>query len=374
MIFIYSIKTNWSTGVRAGSANQMTTLEQFGWNQYQSFYKRSNPEWKIGRIISIKGFKHLLVTESGELEAELSGKLLYGLEPEEIPKVGDWVHYLDYETMGYIVDLLPRINELARKNPGSRNVKQVLAANIDYALIVQGLDRDFNIMRLERYIVQLIACGIKPIVILNKADLVENKESYREEVQKLKRDCPVYFCSTLTGFGINEIVATALQPAMTFILIGSSGVGKSSLMNSFMSTDLQKVNTISDFNSKGKHTTTTRDLFQLPNGALVIDSPGMREFGLTSDGDADKGDLFPAIRKVAVRCRYGDCRHLNEVGCAVIEAVQSGDLSTEVYDSYLKLIKEQRRFEVRIEDKKRLNKQFGKMTREAKDYRKKYKF
>jgi ribosome biogenesis GTPase / thiamine phosphate phosphatase len=352
----------------------MTQLEQFGWSNYQSQNKNQSTEVPLARIVSVKGFKYYLMTERGELEAELAGKLLYGLAPEEIPKVGDWVQYMDYETMGYIVELLPRINELSRKNPGSKNVKQVLAANIDYALIVQGLDDNFNIMRLERYIVQLTACGIAPVVILNKADLVENEESYRTEVQKLKRDCPVYFCSTYSGKGIAELVSHILQKQKTYILIGSSGVGKSSLLNAFMNTDLQKVNTVSDSNAKGKHTTTTRDLFQLPNGSLVIDTPGMREFGMTSDGNASEEELFPAIQEVAVNCRYSDCRHLNETGCAVIEAVQTGELSTEVYDSYLKLIKEQRRFEIRIEDKKRLHKQFGKMSREANEYRKKYKF
>jgi ribosome biogenesis GTPase / thiamine phosphate phosphatase len=330
----------------------MTTLEQFGWNNYNQTHKTESTNLKTGRIISIKGFKYYLITERGELETELSGKLLFGATPEDLPKVGDWVLFMDYESMGYVIERLPRINELSRKNPGTKTAKQVLAANIDYALIVQGLDRDFNIMRLERYIVQLTACGIKPIVVLNKSDLVDDLTSYYEQVQKLKRDCPVYFCSTLTGLGIEELKTSVLEKCKTYILIGSSGVGKSSLLNAFLNEDLQKVNRISDFNAKGKHTTTTRDLFQLPNGSLVIDTPGMREFGLTSDEGQSQDDLFPAIQEVASRCRYADCKHVNEVGCAVLEAVRTEELSAEVYDSYLKLMKEQRRFEIRIEDKK----------------------
>lgn len=352
----------------------MTTLEQIGWNQYQPHPIPLTTEQATARIISVKGFKYELMTLRGVLEAELAGKLLYGLAAEDIPKVGDWVHYMDYDTMGYIVEQLPRKNELTRKHPGTKHVKQVLAANIDHALIVQGLDRDFNIMRLERYLVQLAACGVDPIVVLNKVDLVHDLAPYIAEVQKLKRDVPVYFCSTRTGAGMEELATSVLLPQHTYILVGSSGVGKSSLLNAIAGVDLQKVNTVSEFNEKGRHTTTTRDLFQLPNGALVIDTPGMREFGVTSDGSTPEGELFPAIQELATSCRFSDCRHLNEVGCAVIEAVQNGVLSNEVYDSYLKLMKEQRRFEIRIEDKKRLNKQFGKMTREAKDYRKKYKF
>jgi ribosome biogenesis GTPase len=352
----------------------MTNLAEYGWEHFQSHHTQLNTEFKLGRIISIQGFKYHLITERGELEAELSGRLLYGLAPEDVPKVGDWVDFMDYDTMGYIMNMLPRTNELSRKNPGNKNAKQVLAANVDAALIVQGLDRDYNLNRLERYIVQLISCGIKPLVILNKVDLVETTQSYIEEVNSLKHNCPVHFCSTLTGWGIEDLLAEVLQKNKTYILIGSSGVGKSSLLNALMNSDIQKIDSISDFNNKGKHTTTTRDLFRLPNGSLIIDTPGMREFGLTGSNESSDGILFPAIDELAPHCRFADCKHLNESGCAVLAAVKDGSLGEEAYNSYLKLVKEQRRFEIKIEDKKRLAKQFGKMTKEAKAYRKKFKY
>ena len=135
--------------------------------------------------------------------------------------------------MGYITDVYPRINRLARKNPGNTSEKQILAANIDYALIVQGLDRDFNLMRLDRYLVQILANGISPIIVLNKADLVSDREKYRNEVLRLGKDCPVFFCSTYDGTGMEDLLNQALLPAKTFIMVGSSGVGKSSLLNSF---------------------------------------------------------------------------------------------------------------------------------------------
>ena len=271
------------------------------------------------------------------------------------------------------VSVWPRMNSLSRRNPGNKTEKQILGTNIDYALIVQGLDRDFNLMRLERYLTQVTACSVTPLVILNKADLVKNPAEYREEVLRLKRDCKIFFCSTLTGFGIQEL-KDAFEKGRTYILIGSSGVGKSSLLNILMNDDLQKTQSISTFNNKGTHTTTSRDLFQLPSGSLLIDTPGMREFGVTSEDGENSDSLFPAIEEFARQCRYSDCKHLHEEGCAVLEAMESGKLDRAIYDSYVKLMKEQRRFEINIEDQKRLNKQFGKMTKEAKNHRKKFKY
>ncbi|MBK5279594.1 MAG: ribosome small subunit-dependent GTPase A [Bacteroidia bacterium] len=350
----------------------MKSLEQYGWDTFFQ-PQQLKGDLLLGRITSIQGFKHYVITANGEKEAELSGKMLHVASTEELPKLGDWVTLKTYDTLGYIIDVLPRRNELARKTAGARTDRQLLAVNIDGAVIVQGLDRDFNLMRLDRYLVQLTACNITPIVVLNKVDLVEDWTKYSREIAKLQRDCVVYFCSTYTGVGLDELRNTALEKYKTYILIGSSGVGKSSLLNALMQTNLQEVNNTSDFNNKGKHTTTSRDLFQLPNGSLLIDTPGMREFGLTyEEGTSD--DLFPAIQQFADRCRYSDCRHLQEAGCAVIEAVQSGALDNQVYESYLKLIREQRRFEMNAEDKKRYNKQSGKRSREANEYRNKYKY
>jgi ribosome biogenesis GTPase len=353
----------------------MTTLKNYGWSNFQNDYYNTlkNTGLSTGRVISIKGFKYYLITEKGELETELSGKLLYGSEPENLPKVGDWVFYMDYESMGYIIEMFPRVNALSRKNPGNKMEKQVLASNVDYALIVQGLDRDFNPMRLERYRVQIMACGITPIVILNKADLAENPDRQKAETETLMK-CAVFCCSTYTGEGLKELREQVLQKNKTYILLGSSGVGKSSLLNALSSSEIQKTGETSDTTSKGKHTTTTRDLFQLPNGSLMIDTPGMREFGLTFEEGSSSDELFPEIRKFAGDCKFPDCSHLREPGCSVVNALETGELDPVLYESYLKLIKEQRRFEVKIEDKKRLGKQFGRMAREAQNFKKKNKY
>lgn len=353
----------------------MTILDNYGWNNFHQQHARqfSNTELSIGRVLSIKGFKYFLITEKGELETELSGKLLYGISNEELPKVGDWVSFMGYDSMGYIIEVFPRMNALARKTPGAKTEKQILAVNIDCALIVQGLDRDFNLMRLERYLFQITACKIRPVVILNKSDLVEDPQWHTNEVQKLQRNCEIRLCSTYTGLGIQSISEQVLEKNKTYILVGSSGVGKSSLLNAIASCNIQKTGHTSETTEKGKHTTTTRDLFRLPNGSLLIDTPGMREFGVTHENARPNDELFPAIEKFSNHCKFSDCRHINEKGCGVIEAAQAGELDREVYESYLKLLKEQKRFEIKIEDKKRMGKQFGKIVREANNFRKKYK-
>jgi ribosome biogenesis GTPase len=227
-------------------------------------------------------------------------------------------------------------------------------------------------MRLDRYRVQIEACGIVPLVVLNKADLVENAEQLSAEVRE-KLGCTVMYCSTYTGVGITQLNQW-LEPRHTYLLIGSSGAGKSSLLNALRQNEKQKTGNLSDANHKGKHTTTTRDLFQLPNGSLVIDSPGMREFGLTTEDHMSADILFPKIMELAATCRFANCRHRHEPGCAVQKALLAGELDQVLYNSYIKLVKEQERFETRSEDKKRMEKQFGKITREAKKHRKKYKF
>jgi ribosome biogenesis GTPase len=353
---------------------EMTLLQEFGWNEFHqnNYSQAAAPDQLPGRVTSVKGFKYILITEKGELETELAGKLLYAADAEELPRVGDWVCYLDYSDTGLIVSVLPRVNALSRKNPGKRMERQIMSVNVDFALVVQGLDRDFNLMRLERYIAQVTACGIEPIIVLNKSDLATDQNAIRNEVLALKRDCQIFFCSTVTGNGIDQL-KDSLKQAKTYILVGSSGVGKSSLLNMLTGTAAQDIKSLSDFNNKGRHTTTSRELFKLPNGSLVIDSPGMREFGFTSEDGQDAESLFPVIEELAAGCHYADCLHINEPGCAVLAALEKEELNPTTYESYIKMLKEQQRFEIKIEDRKRLGKLAGRMAREANNYRKKHK-
>ncbi|HTF20814.1 MAG TPA: ribosome small subunit-dependent GTPase A [Chryseolinea sp.] len=354
----------------------MQSLEQYGWKSFfqSQIHTRSGQDVLPGRVVSIRGFKYEVVTAEGAQECELVGKLLFGASPEDLPKVGDWVLRVASGAEGYIVDVLPRMNELSRKAPGPKTERQVLAVNLDAALVVQGLDRDFNIMRLDRYLVQLAACNIPAVVILNKADLTEDLSSHLAEIEKLQRSVTVYTCSTYTGKGTSELFDDVLLPGKTYALIGSSGVGKSSLLNAWKGSDVQATGSIGEGTQKGKHTTSTRDLFMLANGSLVIDTPGMREFGVTLEEGTDADEMFPVIAALAQRCRYSNCSHMGEDDCAVLQALENGSLESVVYESYSKLIKEQHRFQVKATDKKRIEKQFGKMTRQASNHRKKYKY
>jgi ribosome biogenesis GTPase / thiamine phosphate phosphatase len=230
----------------------------------------------------------------------------------------------------------------------------------------------YHLMRIDRYLVQVIACGIQPVVILNKSDLTDDPQGFLREVARLGKDCPVRFCSTYRNEGVDTMYDQVLKSHLIYILILSSGVGKSSLVNTLMNTDDRQTGPVSLSAQKGRHVTSTRDLFSLPNGSLLIDTPGMREFGQALDEDLQLEGLFPVIEALAGSCRYADCLQVNESGCAVIAAYENGNVDTALYNSYLKLMREQKRFQIRVEDKKHMGKQFGKMSREAKEFRQKY--
>ncbi len=321
----------------------MNSLKQLGWN---SFFEENSKSFKqkgfsFARVITEHKERYITAAEIGELQSEVTGKLLYSSESSaELPKVGDWVAVITYEDemKAIIHDLLPRKSVFGRKVSGKKIQEQVIASNIDLLFVVQSLDANYSHRRLERYLTMAFEGNMEPIVILNKSDICPDAKIKLNELKNIFPEIKCFAVSAQTGDGIN-FVKELLSEGKTCALVGSSGVGKSSIINSILGYDRQKVNDVRLVDSKGKHTTTTRELILTPDGGIIIDTPGMREFQLWTADDGLES-VFPEIDELSSGCRFKDCSHIHESGCAVLNALQSGELSRERYDSYLKLRKE----------------------------------
>lgn len=343
-----------------------TSLYPFGWNEKLNQLLHNYPEEMIpGRVMTVHKTNYIVQTASGEYTCELAGQLQFNRQPEDLPHTGDWVLLLPYDPTGIITEVMPRHTLLARKYPGKTTGKQVLVTNVDVAILVQGLDRDFNPARLERMLVGLKDAGIQPIIALNKMDLSEESAQQIHLIQELLPDVAVYGISAITGEGLRELEGT-MEQGLTYVLLGTSGAGKSTLLNALSHQMLQKTNAMSDAVGKGKHTTTNRELFLLPNGCLMIDTPGVREFALALNDTEAVASTFSDIERLAPHCRYHDCSHTSEAGCAVIEAVEHQELDESVYNSYLKLKREADHFAASTLDKKRKSKDLSRLIKHMK--------
>ncbi|MFA6431230.1 MAG: ribosome small subunit-dependent GTPase A [Candidatus Margulisiibacteriota bacterium] len=328
--------------------------------------EQSSKKHTIARVVAQYRGKYRVLHENNEFWAEVSGKTIYKATSQlDFPVVGDLVSIVELGDNNSIIEgVLPRNNILQRKSAG-KNESQPIAANIDTAFIVQSVDHDFNLNRFERYLSIVVASKIKPILVLNKCDLIKPEE-LDEKISLLKKrfkDIPILTTSTLREDGIDTL-KKAIAPQQIHCLLGSSGVGKSSLINKLLGKDLLKTLEISAQTKKGKHATTHRELFVLDGGGMIIDNPGMREIGLA---DAKEGvrNVFVEIEKLGDGCRFIDCTHQHEPGCRVLAAVESGDLSAEKYQSYIKLKKESDFYNMTSLEKRRKDKRFGKMVKTA---------
>jgi ribosome biogenesis GTPase len=317
-------------------------LEQLGWADpfNTAFESLADQKLAPARVAAAQREHHRLLTEHGVFDARLSGRLRHEARPGELPVVGDWVAAQLQPDQGSatIVASLPRRSALVRKRPERSSAPQVLAANLDVVLLVTSLNRDFNPRRIERTLAMIWEGGAQPVVLLSKLDLCEEAASYREQAEAVALGVPVHALSAHSGEGLDEL-APYLQPARTLALIGSSGVGKSTLVNALLGQERLATADVRASDDRGRHTTTARELFVLPAGALLIDTPGLRELGLW---DAAEGldAAFEDVDALAASCRFGDCGHGSEPGCTIRAAMQNGTLDAERYASYLKLQRE----------------------------------
>jgi len=318
-------------------------LIDLGWNSFfeDQFEQYKNQDYSPLRIIRENRGKYIACSEAGELVCEISGKYRFETDGKaNFPAVGDWVAgaVLPGEMKATIHALLSRKSVFSRKVAGQITDEQAVAANIDTIFIVVGLDLNYSLRRIERYLTMAWNSGAAPVIILNKSDLCPDAETRKGEVESIAIGVDICTLSAARNIGI-EFLNKYIRPGLTVAFLGSSGVGKSTIINSLLGTDRLKVNTVSESGSRGRHTTTHRELILLPNGGIVVDTPGMRELQVWGDEEGLK-QVFDDIEELASNCRFKNCSHENEPGCAILEAINNGTLDSGRLESFYKLKKE----------------------------------
>lgn len=355
--------------------NMLMSIEELGLNDW--FHDRIDSaklaDYQIARVIAVNKNSYIISNGKSNLFAEITGKFIFNADSAlDYPAVGDWVYaqYFDNESFAIIHEIVPRKSLLKRKTAGKKIEFQLIAANIDTAMIIQSLDSNYNIRRLERYLAMIHEGNIHPVILLSKSDLLGSDEIEKKKtnIHKVMPNIQIVAFSNKNDSGL-EMVKKLLIRGRTFCLLGSSGVGKTTLINKLMDKTLFKTQAVREKDGKGRHITARRQLIILENGSMVIDTPGMRELG-NIDIDSGLYDTFGEIAELANQCRYNDCTHTLEDGCAVLAALTDGIISTERYQSYMKMRKESAHYQMSYLEKRRKDKKFGKLYKSVMKHKK----
>jgi ribosome biogenesis GTPase len=332
----------------------MESLRTYGWDDElaDAFAAHGEGDAEPGRIVEEQRGMYRVVTGGGEVRAEIAGRLLRD-KGESLPAVGDWVAVRHREggESAVVRAVLPRRSQISRKVAGRTAREQVLAANVDTVFMVTSCNEDFSPRRIERYLIMIWESGANPVVLLHKSDLVEDPSAFVAAAEKVALGVPVHLTCATREDGLAPI-APHLRPRETVALLGSSGVGKSTIVNRLMGEEVQEVREVIEEDSRGRHTTRSRQLFLLPGGALVLDTPGLRELALWIT-DSGLGQAFADIEELAEGCRFADCIHDSEPGCAVKAEVEAGRLPADRLESYHQLRRELRHLQLRADGESR---------------------
>lgn len=347
-------------------------LEDLGYDDF--FESNRGPDgFGVARVIVEHRQAYRVKNNDGEYLAKITGKHMFkALSREDYPAVGDWVTITDLDKERAVIErVLPRQTILKRKHSGKNEI-QVIAANIDVAFVIESVDRDYNLNRFERYFAIAKDGNIPPAIILNKIDLIskEDLQSITDQIKNRFGEIDLILTSTLTHEGLGTLKAY-IKKGKTYCFLGSSGVGKSSLINKLIGDDVINTGPVGMPADRGRHTTTTREMYFLESGGIVIDNPGMREVGMTEAGDGIDS-LFDEITSLSQTCKYVDCTHIHEPGCAVLAAIESGQLDKDKYHNYLNLKKEADYYEMTELEKRHKEGDFGKYVKKAKKQLKRY--
>jgi len=354
------------------------TLTDLGYNTEMESFIRENKlsEFTVGRVTQEHRERYIVSTGEDEYEAEITGNLRYTADSRaDFPAVGDWVAMILSDSNSAIIyKVLPRKSILERQAVGKTGEKQIISSNIDVALIIQSIDNNFNINRLERYLAICYASGIEPVLIISKIDLYSDAEirSVMNNLETREKRIKTILLSNISMKGMDEIMEF-LQKGKTYCVVGSSGVGKSTLINNLLKKNILKTGAISESTNKGKHVTSHRELFVLENGGIIIDTPGMKELGMIENSDGVR-TTFEEIFNLSLSCKFPDCTHTMEAGCAILEALNYGSIDKETLENFRRIVREQQRFQSTIAEKRKKDREFGKMAKSILKDKKKEKY